>query len=467
MIYEKSQHEETNYVSVNTLIQPKKRSKISIFDPLPGPIQKSENKTGLPDHLKGGIENLSGMSLDDVQVNYNSAKPAQLQALAYTQGADIHVAPGQERHLPHEAWHVVQQKQGRVQPMFQMKGIGVNDDPGLEREADVFGQKANNIKQESSPDPSRVLLSMNHSANTSPAQCVKIKKDGYQIDTDDADPIIINKIKEMVGMGREDLIQEFSREILEPDKKRFAELVAQGIAEADKVQPLSIKNKPHLFKLREFLGKLPRSRFPKNYEVQPIKIHEGSAEVFRAGKPGEAFTGIIIMNHKGQGSAKMFLHPVAPHDSYPTRERTGDVRTRIYGTAYEDLVTHQQGVNPSHEMLWGRIEDARSRKSGMEKNEQWESSEVESAEYRKIGFTVIKVSPGRHRFSFTSTSQNAASFKIAPFSLSNPKYSQYLKELFPKIESQQEYEEASKSLSRQLPKDWTQAIADAINAIPV
>jgi len=49
-------------------------------------------------------------------VHYNSDKPAQLQAHAYAQGTDIHLASGQEKHLPHEAWHVVQQKQGRVKP---------------------------------------------------------------------------------------------------------------------------------------------------------------------------------------------------------------------------------------------------------------------------------------------------------------------------------------------------------------
>ena len=79
------------------------------------------NHTGLPDNLKSGIENLSGMSMDHVKVHYNSSQPAQLNALAYAQGADIHVAPGQEQHLPHEAWHVVQQAQGRVQPTMQMK----------------------------------------------------------------------------------------------------------------------------------------------------------------------------------------------------------------------------------------------------------------------------------------------------------------------------------------------------------
>lgn len=107
------------------------------------PIQKKENSTGLPDNLKSGVETLSGLSMDDVKVHYNSSQPAQLNALAYAQGTDIHVAPGQEKHLPHEAWHVAQQKQGRVQPTMQMKeGVPVNDDAGLEHEADVMGAKA-------------------------------------------------------------------------------------------------------------------------------------------------------------------------------------------------------------------------------------------------------------------------------------------------------------------------------------
>ncbi|NBP67375.1 MAG: DUF4157 domain-containing protein [Cytophagia bacterium] len=107
------------------------------------PIQKKENNTGLPDNLKSGIENLSGYSMDDVKVHYNSEKPAQLEAHAYAKGTDIHIASGQEKHLPHEAWHVVQQKQGRVKPTFQMKGVvNVNDDVRLEKEADVMGAKA-------------------------------------------------------------------------------------------------------------------------------------------------------------------------------------------------------------------------------------------------------------------------------------------------------------------------------------
>lgn len=110
------------------------------------PVQRLENNTGLPDQLKAGVENLSGLAMDDVNVHYNSSKPAQLSALAYTQGSEIHVAPGQEKHLAHEAWHVAQQKQDRVRPTMQAKGVAINDDQGLEREADQMGQKAAQFK---------------------------------------------------------------------------------------------------------------------------------------------------------------------------------------------------------------------------------------------------------------------------------------------------------------------------------
>jgi hypothetical protein len=111
------------------------------------PLQLKKNNSGLPDNLKSGVENLSGLSMDDVKVHYNSDKPAQLNAHAYAQGTDIHIASGQEKHLPHEAWHVVQQKQGRVQPTMMMKAkVPINDDHALEKEADVMGARALQMK---------------------------------------------------------------------------------------------------------------------------------------------------------------------------------------------------------------------------------------------------------------------------------------------------------------------------------
>lgn len=100
------------------------------------------NRIGLPASLMGGIEALSGIRMDHVTVHYNSARPAQLAAHAYAQGSEIHLAPGQEHHLPHEAWHLVQQAQGRVQPTLQAGDVAVNDDAGLEREADAMGSQA-------------------------------------------------------------------------------------------------------------------------------------------------------------------------------------------------------------------------------------------------------------------------------------------------------------------------------------
>ncbi|WP_123067942.1 eCIS core domain-containing protein [Massilia aurea] len=108
----------------------------------PAPHEESINNTGLPNRLKSGIESLSGMRVDHIRVHYNSEKPAQLQAHAYAQGGEIHLGAGQERHLPHEAWHVVQQAQGRVAPTLQTKTGALNDAPSLEKEADTMGEKA-------------------------------------------------------------------------------------------------------------------------------------------------------------------------------------------------------------------------------------------------------------------------------------------------------------------------------------
>lgn len=104
--------------------------------------QPLQCKGTLPAKLQAAMEKMSGLSLDGVKVHYNSSKPSQVNALAYAQGADIYLGPGQERHLPHEAWHIVQQKQGRVRPTLQVSGMAVNDNPSLEREADLMGMRA-------------------------------------------------------------------------------------------------------------------------------------------------------------------------------------------------------------------------------------------------------------------------------------------------------------------------------------
>ncbi len=107
--------------------------------------RRSENQTGLPDGVKAGVERLSGHSLDDVRVRYNSPRPFRLGAFACTEGSNIDVGPGQEKHVAHETWHVIQQLQGRVRPTVQARGISLNVDDQLEREADEMGAKASLI----------------------------------------------------------------------------------------------------------------------------------------------------------------------------------------------------------------------------------------------------------------------------------------------------------------------------------
>ncbi len=105
---------------------------------------------GIPDGLRSGMERGLGSDFSDVRVHPDSGKATEVGALAYTQGNDIHFAPGQfspdtsagRQLLGHELAHVVQQREGRVSPTTEVAGIPVNNDPSLESEADRLGSKA-------------------------------------------------------------------------------------------------------------------------------------------------------------------------------------------------------------------------------------------------------------------------------------------------------------------------------------
>ena len=114
------------------------------------PIQHKENRTGMPDDLKAKMERSFDTDFSDVKVHPNSSKPPEVGALAYTQGGDVHFAPGRfspatsdgQGLLGHELAHVVQQREGRVQATTEVAGLPVNDSPKLEDEADALGAKA-------------------------------------------------------------------------------------------------------------------------------------------------------------------------------------------------------------------------------------------------------------------------------------------------------------------------------------
>lgn len=148
----KHRHTTESDTSSTSDIAPAQEQKLSAMGPLQytrSPLQGSApppppagNPHTLPLPLQNGIAALSGYDMRSVRVHRNSTQPAQHGALAFAQGQDIHLGPGQEQHLPHEAWHLVQQAQGRVQANMQMAGVAINDDPALEHEADLMGQRA-------------------------------------------------------------------------------------------------------------------------------------------------------------------------------------------------------------------------------------------------------------------------------------------------------------------------------------
>lgn len=112
--------------------------------------KQEENHTGIPNDVKQRMETSFGTDFSSVRVHSDSSKAPEVGALAFTQGTDIHFAPGQfkpetssgQQLLGHELAHVVQQSEGRVQPTTEIAGMSVNDDVSLEHEADVLGAKA-------------------------------------------------------------------------------------------------------------------------------------------------------------------------------------------------------------------------------------------------------------------------------------------------------------------------------------
>jgi len=134
--------------------------------------------THLPSHVQAKMESSFGTDFSGVNIHTNSGQATNIGALAYTQGNDVHFAPGQfnpgtqkgQELIGHELTHVMQQRQGRVKPEKQGKGMNINSNPALENEADVMGAKAargknNSILQKSS----------SYSASSKVSQCYTLK----------------------------------------------------------------------------------------------------------------------------------------------------------------------------------------------------------------------------------------------------------------------------------------------------
>ncbi|GLR16685.1 eCIS core domain-containing protein [Portibacter lacus] len=125
-------------------------------------VQKKDNAAEKPSPINDAPSQLKATDIipSGVNVHTESSKATEMGALAFAQGSDIHFAPGQfkpntragQELIGHELGHIVQQKEGRVQPTTQLKGVNVNNDKGLEKEADDFGVKfADSLQNKSTP----------------------------------------------------------------------------------------------------------------------------------------------------------------------------------------------------------------------------------------------------------------------------------------------------------------------------
>lgn len=203
---------------------------------------RSANPTGMPDALKAGIESLSGMDMSAVRVHRNSAKPAQLSAHAYAQGQDIHLGPGQDKHLPHEAWHVVQQRQGRVRPTGRVAGQALNDDPGLEQEASAMGSRALQMKLPGPGEPPRQHKSNDASPPKSPQPgAAQASTSGGVLQAWPDEDILIARLRGLdtvlrahQGVSSELILSELEALTEEIESKHWYKAVAVMVALRDK-----------------------------------------------------------------------------------------------------------------------------------------------------------------------------------------------------------------------------------------
>jgi hypothetical protein len=111
----------------------------------------ASSTTQLPEEVQAKMENSFGQDFSGVSIHKDSVSAKDINAKAYTQGTDIHFAPGEynpnskegQELLGHELTHVVQQGQGKVgSGEINGKGLEINQDAALEKEADEMGKKA-------------------------------------------------------------------------------------------------------------------------------------------------------------------------------------------------------------------------------------------------------------------------------------------------------------------------------------
>jgi ribosomal protein S18 acetylase RimI-like enzyme len=138
----------------------------------------------IPPDVRKKMESFFGASFGEVRIHVGPHASA-IGALAFTQGTDIHFAPGQynpmtpqgQQILGHELAHVLQQRSGRVRNPFG-SGVAVVQDHALEAEADRLGHRAAaHQAAQAKSDP----FSIHRTAQMQTTRAMKVGNHSYQI----------------------------------------------------------------------------------------------------------------------------------------------------------------------------------------------------------------------------------------------------------------------------------------------
>ncbi len=101
------------------------------------------------------MESSFNTNFSNINIKKDSQQATDTDALAFTQGNNVHFAPeqlkpetkkGQEL-IGHEFAHVVQQREGKVKANKQIDKFPINDNKDLEKQADEQGKKADLCNQ--------------------------------------------------------------------------------------------------------------------------------------------------------------------------------------------------------------------------------------------------------------------------------------------------------------------------------
>lgn len=107
---------------------------------------QNESVNGISHSENNAVKELSGGKVDlhesGAKVETTSSSDSRLKSVgARSMAVQGQAIVGDSRDRGHEIWHLAQQEMGQVQPTTEINGTPVNDDKGLENDADVKGAK--------------------------------------------------------------------------------------------------------------------------------------------------------------------------------------------------------------------------------------------------------------------------------------------------------------------------------------